>query len=187
MRLFFAVDLPDTLRHQIASATAHAREVAPRVAWVAPALLHITVKFLGECDESMERDVRARAREVVRGVAPIAVSLEGGGAFPNFWAPRVVWIGMRHAQPLVQLAQRLDDALATLGLERDRRPFRPHLTLGRVKTPLARDVAAQLELALRTLRSSWPLQLTNLSLMQSQLSAAGPRYSTRAEFALGGA
>lgn len=185
MRLFLAVTLPDEVRDGIASATERVRTLLTRVAWVQPSLLHLTLKFVGERDAELVPRIAEAARGVAAGAAPIATSLEGGGAFPNFPAPRVVWIGMTHASALSALAVGLEDALVPLGVPPERRAFRPHLTLGRVKRALSRDEGALLEREVRALSGRWPLPVAHVELMRSELSSSGPRYTSLATFPLG--
>lgn len=69
---------------------------------------------------------------VAHAAAPFTVRLAGAGAFPRPSAPRTLWIGVVDgAQPLADLAARLDDALASSGWHRETRPYRAHLTLAR--------------------------------------------------------
>ena len=185
MRLFLAVNLPDDVRDGVASATQRARATHPGVAWVQPSLLHLTVKFIGERNAELVPRVVDAARAAAAAVAPFESALAGGGAFPNFRAPRVVWIGMANASPLVALAARLDAALVPLGIPAERRPFRPHLTLGRVRRALSPDEGEGLAREMRALAGRWPLPITHVDLMRSELSSAGPRYTSVATFALG--
>lgn len=191
MRLFFAITLPDAIRDALAQETAELRAEIRSITWVAPQLLHITMKFLGECDETALDGIQRVARSVATSAQPISLSLGGGGAFPNFLAPRVVWIGMHNAAPLITLAAKLERSLEPLGFAAEARPFRAHITLGRVKSALSRTDASRLEHGLRALHGVWPLRVSLLSLIQSELGRGdgrgGPRYTTRAEFPLGGA
>ena len=185
MRLFLAVTLPDEVRTGIASATERVRALLPRITWVHPSRLHLTLKFIGERDAELVPRISAAAREVTADANSLAFTLAGAGAFPNFRAPRVVWIGMENAAPLSILAARLDDALVPLGVPAERRPFRPHLTLGRVKGALSRDEGVLLEQELRALSGRWALPITHVQLMGSDLSSSGPRYTSLATFPLG--
>ena len=185
MRLFFAVEIPDAIRDDIANATSDLRRQFSRARWIAPELLHITIKFLGECEPRSVNAITEAADSVASQGAPFDALLRGAGAFPNFLAPRVVWIGMRYDTSFSRLAERLDRVLVDHGFPAERRPFRPHLTLGRIKTPLARDEASLFERSLRTVDDRWALRVRYLSLMQSELSATGPHYTRIASIPLG--
>lgn len=184
MRLFLAVTLPDEVRAGIAQAAAAARAAAPRVRWVREESLHLTMKFLGERDES---DVAPLADAVQRAVAALpgfSATVRDAGAFPNFRRPRAVWLGMHPHEPFVALATRLDAALAAHGVSVENRPFRPHVTLGRVGEPLSASEGASLERALRAIRQRWAMPVRDVVLMHSTPGAGGSTYTPLAVAAL---
>lgn len=185
MRLFLAVTLPDEMQEAIAGAIAPARQAAPTVRWVRAGLLHLTVKFLGERPEGDDVRIAAAARGALAGIVPFQVTVGGTGAFPNFRRPRVVWLDMHPPVPLADLAQRLDAALAPLGFARESRPFRAHVTLGRVTDGVPREQLAALERALRDVRASWTLIVRDVALMRSTLGPGGPAYTALHTIALG--
>ncbi|MCC6929216.1 MAG: RNA 2',3'-cyclic phosphodiesterase [Gemmatimonadaceae bacterium] len=137
MRLFVAVTLPDDVRESIARATAELRSAAPRVRWVRPEVLHLTVKFLGERPHGDERRIGDALRPSLAQASGCDATIRGAGAFPNFRRPRVVWLGMHPLAPLAAIARHVDDSLLALGIARESRPFRAHVTLGRVAPHLA--------------------------------------------------
>lgn len=185
MRLFLAITLPDELQAAIARALAPAREAAPAVRWVRDGLLHLTIKFLGERPEREVAPIAAAARTALAGVAPFDVTVGKTGAFPNFRSPRVVWLDMYPAAPLAAVARRLDAALAPLGLAPEARPFRAHVTLGRV-AGIPSDQRRALERTLRAVHGSWPLAVRDVRLMQSTLGRGGPVYEVLDRLALEG-
>ncbi|MBK9409663.1 MAG: RNA 2',3'-cyclic phosphodiesterase [Gemmatimonadetes bacterium] len=185
MRLFLAVTLPEELQDAIERATAPARAAAPRVRWVRAAQLHLTMKFIGERPASDVGPIAEVVREVVAGLPALRVTLRGAGAFPNFRRPRVVWLGMHPPAPLATLARHLDDALTPLGVDAESRPFRAHVTLGRVGEALAVDTAHTLERALHDVTASWSLAVRGVALVQSTLGPGGPSYRELDTFPLG--
>lgn len=176
MRLFLAVPLPADVQASIRQSTATLRKSAPSIHWIRAEGLHVTVKFLGERPDAEVSAIVAATRDVVTTTAPLDLVIGGGGAFPNFHAPRVVWLGMRNAHPLVFLAGAIDACLAPLGIAPERRPFHPHVTVGRVRAPLPRDEGARLAGALWAQGGQWPLRVTHLELMHSTRSAEGSAY-----------
>lgn len=92
---------------------------------------------------------------------------------------------MANASPLATLAARTDAALAPLGIPAERRPFRPHLTLGRVKRALSPDEGAALAAEMRALVGRWPLHVAQLELMRSEVAPGGPRYASLGTISLG--
>ena len=130
MRLFAAVDLDETARaaaagstHALATRLATADAPAP-VRWVPPEQLHVTLRFLGEVSEW-------QAGAFSAGLADL-------DCFPFSGAPRVIWLGMDEGrEQMAALKDELDDRLVSIGFESETRPFRAHLTLGRVNRPVA--------------------------------------------------
>lgn len=176
MRLFLAVTLSDDVRESIGRATAEARALAPGVRWVRPGLLHLTVKFLGERPDGDDRRVADALRPALARAHGCDATIRGAGAFPNFRRPRVVWLGMHPPAPLAAVARQVDDALFALGIERESRPFRAHITLGRVDHGLAPVDADSLERALGAVRSTWTVPVRDVAVIQSTLAHGGPTY-----------
>lgn len=124
-------------------------DVGPRIDWhalrkelaevdrgvrpVRPEQLHLTLRFLGDTDEGLVDDLTVLMARSVEGVEPFRLSFEGVGAFPNARKARVVWIGLSGAEPLVAIARRLEQGVVDLGWKAERRGFRPHATVARVK------------------------------------------------------
>ncbi len=94
MRLFIAVNLPAAVRDAIYADAEPLRAATNAIRWVSPAALHVTLKFLGEQDESLVAPLRDVLETVVPTHAAISVRTTEVGAFPNFRRPRVVWVGM---------------------------------------------------------------------------------------------
>src|SRR5690606_8650349 len=133
VRLFFAVKLPADEQEQLHDATARLRATDLPVRWVPPEHLHVTLKFLGTVAEPLVAAVQDAGARAAAGLAPFDARLGGIGAFPNVRRPRVVWVGVRDAEPLLRLHAALEQALAPLGFAPEDRAFQPHVTLGRVR------------------------------------------------------
>lgn len=186
MRTFIAANFDASLREHIYATAAPLREVAPSVAWVASHLLHVTLKFLGEQNAEFVAALASSLRTVGRTQAPLTVQLRGYGAFPNFRAPRVVWMGGEGDRAALEtLAKTIDDACATLGLAREERPFRAHVTLGRVKRLLGRGEARRLEHAAALRHEAFPWHVRSVDIMRSDLGGSGPTYTVLQSVPLG--
>jgi 2'-5' RNA ligase len=100
--------------------------------WVPPPNLHLTLRFLGpvrrEAVEAIERKLAAE----LAALRPFELEARGLGGFPSLAEPRVLWIGVREEPALVALQQAIEGWLAELGFPREERPYRPHITIGRV-------------------------------------------------------
>ncbi len=177
-RQFIALDLPDSVRGELARLC----EPLEEVRWTEPAQLHVTLRFLGEVPEE-RREEAVRRLAGIR-VEPFVLPVEGVGVFPPKGPPRVVWAGTGRGHPrLFQLRQRIDDALIGAGLDFDLRTFHAHVTLGRCGEDAARSIKGW-----RLRHEGFigaPFRVDHFSLYESVLGAAGPEYRRLRRFALG--
>ncbi|MFQ5950654.1 MAG: RNA 2',3'-cyclic phosphodiesterase [Candidatus Geothermarchaeales archaeon] len=137
--------------------------------------LHITLKFLGDVPEAALGPVKERLEDVVR--PRFSFEVRGLGVLPNERRPRVIYLAVRKgAREVAQLAAKVEDALASLGFPREKREFRAHVTLARIKQPwLARDlpqIFSEFEEA-----SAYTVEIEDLRLKKSLLTPSGPIYS----------
>jgi len=134
-RLFVAVPLSEPARLAVSEVVDRIRAGEPEgrgVRWVRLDGLHITLRFLGPTPEGRIPDVAAAVAGAARDVDPFGIRIAGADAFPPVGRPRTLWLDLdRGVDELAGLAARLDDALSGAGWERERRPFRAHLTLAR--------------------------------------------------------
>jgi len=138
VRCFIAIDLSSDVRAALADAGERLRAAAPRadVRWVATTALHLTLEFLGEVSEERLAGVRSALDAVAAATPPLALTCAGLGVFPGPARPRVVWAGITDGlRGLGLLATALERAMEPLGFPPERRPFRGHVTLGRVRSP----------------------------------------------------
>jgi len=151
---------------------------------VRPELLHLTLKFLGDTEESLAVDVMARMARSVEGIEPFTMRLKGMGAFPSMSNIRVVWVGIEDGPLLKDIASRLDNNLSDLGFERDRKGFVPHLTLARTRS--GKNIAnVQALLQENATKEYGEYLVDRILLKKSVLSPQGPTYSTVGEQPLG--
>jgi len=180
MRLFLAVELPDEIRTQLKDVQRVLRPHATAAKWVAPESIHITLKFLGEVPEK-------RLDEIDTALAgltwkPFTISVHGVGFFPGARSPRVLWAGM-DAPTMQGLTEELDARMEPLGFEREKRAFRPHITLARSKT-------SRLESVLVTASSTFAdrdfgsFTADRIHLVQSTLKPSGAVYSMIKKYSL---
>ena len=178
MRLFLAINFPAAVQREIATATAPLRDCAPELGWTAEDRLHLTLKFLGEQAESRVDALAAALANTVKQHRELVMSLGGIGAFPNFRRARVVWMGVSQEPRLELLHHDIEVAYDALGCELEGRPFRPHLTLARVREPLPVERMRALWRAAKRVDYDAEFIVRSIDLMQSDLSSSGPRYTT---------
>jgi 2'-5' RNA ligase len=177
MRLFVAINLPATVREAVHADAAPLRAATSGIRWVAESALHVTLKFLGEQDDTLVDALRTSVEAVAARYATLSVETTGIGAFPNFRRPRVVWVGMTGKQALQAIARDIDRTLVPLGIPPESRAFQAHLTLGRVRTELEAREAAALAAVAETVRTSRGFAVRTVDLMRSELGPGGSRYS----------
>jgi 2'-5' RNA ligase len=176
MRLFIALGLPQEVREELARLQGRLRGLPVR--WADPAGVHLTLQFIGETPEASAPALL----EALAGLpaAPFPLRLDGQGAFPNLRQPRVLWVGLGgDLTALGRLQAAVLAATAPLGFAPEARPFRPHLTLGRVRQDAGleerRAVGRAVEGAAPPAPLSW--QAGAPTLYQSTLTPAGAVYT----------
>lgn len=186
MRLFLGVDPGDACRRQLARTIERIQTTTSGVRWVVEDKLHVTLFFFGEVEDDRVGRMQSPLQEVMRQHVPFSVDVTGSGVFPDWRRPRVVWFGLRDGGALVQLGRDVHDRCKSLGFAADR-PFRSHLTIGRMPRPLAADQRDRLRKALSEQSGSWPFDVSRVVLMRSKLSPRGSVYTEVGSFPLGGA
>jgi len=182
IRTFVAIPLPDAWAAYASGAAAALADRVKGVSWVRQETLHLTIRFLGDLGESGVARVGeavARAAESVR--TPVA-SLGAVGAFPSLERPRVVWIGIAEGREALRaVGAAVNAAIDRAGFDRADKPFRPHVTLGRVR-PGASGLEAIRAAALPA--PPGPAALDRIVVMKSDLHPSGARYTALREVRL---
>ena len=133
MRLFIAIDIPETIRRDIGGM---GRSLA-RSRSVPDDQLHLTLKFIGEVEGSRVLDIEEKLQEICR--PPFSLCLKGVGVFPPRGVPRILWAGVEPHDNIVALRNTIERTLAEIDIPREKQKFTPHLTLARLKDcPLRR-------------------------------------------------
>lgn len=172
-----AILLDDRLREGLDAEIARLRTVAEHVAWVAAPNLHLTLSFLGGVDEARIPAVGEALVRAATAQPPFDLAVHGLGAFPTLARIRVVWAGVIEGASAVSgLAAAVERELSPLGFAPEARAFTPHVTLGRVRMP-RRDPALEQAVRAGAEREFGRLRVTRLSLMRSDLSPRGARYT----------
>jgi 2'-5' RNA ligase len=183
MRLFAGIPIVDDARREIVTLLGRLREGDWPVRWVHDEGLHLTLKFFGEVAPERLEVIAEAVRFAGRDTGPLALRLDGLGAFPSVVRPKVLWVGIDAPPTLELLYDRLERGGEAIGFPPEGAPFRPHVTLGRVREG-HRLPAGGLEEAGRTL-AAVPFVGSRLVLYESQLTTQGPRYEARLTLELG--
>ena len=180
MRLFVALEIPSEVRENLAAMIAALQATSKEPRWVRPGNLHVTLKFLGEVQETKLDAVRTALAQI-RSAEPVALAFRGLGFFPSEKHPRVFWAGIEASTNLRKLAGDIDEAMETQGIPREQRPYSPHLTLARferagVPEKLRSGIEENAQRNFGTLRTN------EFHLIQSKLKFSGAEYTTLASF-----
>lgn len=177
-RLFVALDLPLDCRQELADLALELRGTR----WLDPERIHLTLAFLGEISEHLRPDLIEALSEVSS--PALRLDFEGVGFFPRRGAPTTFWVGCREDERLTVLKRRIDRALATTGVSVERRRFRPHVTVARLKNCRPADLEALLQT--HSLFSRPAVDVASFSLYSSKLEPDGAVYRVEQRFALEG-
>jgi len=182
MRLFAAIPLSAPIRDAIAGMLRDLERHEWPVRWVKADRVHMTLKFFGEVEPAREPEIRAALSGAAHGSGAMPLSLTSVGAFPTLRRARTIWLGLDYPPGLELLADRVERACAARGFPPEGRPFRPHLTLGRVRegSRLSREAIA--ELGRTSVQGDFLAD--SLVLYESRTGAGAPEYTVRDRFDL---
>jgi len=174
-RAFISVDLPEV--GALTVLVDELRRTGSPLKLVDLSQVHLTLKFLGDTEELLVPRIADVIRSSVAGLKPFLVRLEGTGAFPNLRRPKVLWVGMAGAEPLVEIARRLEAGTEPLGYPREGRAFSPHITIARPRASGGLDAVRRV-IEARTHDTFGEVLVARVRLKKSVLAPAGPVYST---------
>ncbi len=197
VRTFVAVELPEEVKVQLGEIETRlnrqivmslgAMTAGKALKWVEPTAVHVTLKFLGSVAAERLNEIESALKRAAAGKAPFTIELTGLGAFPNTNRPRVIWVGA-HGQvvELGNLQADVDAQLVDLGFPQETRPFSPHLTLARLREGTNQQELRKIgEIVNNNAQTeSITVKIDTISLMRSDLSRVGARYTRMAEIAL---
>lgn len=185
IRSFLAFELPPEIRGQIGAVSKELQKTRMPVRWVKEENIHLTMIFLGSLNEDVIDEIKERVPSVVKGFSTIKTRLNGVGVFPHWRKPRVIWAGLDgEIERLSNLRDELQAELKVLGPGQEKRPFRPHLTIGRFKGRVDRDEDLKWILDRYQDISSDLCSLNELILFKSDLRPDGPVYTRMATWPL---
>lgn len=177
IRAFVALDIPPTVKNELDKLISALGQSRPAVTWVKAARVHLTIKFLGNVHPEKIDGIKTALQDVSSRCAPFRLQPTGCGAFPSLKQMRVIWAGLKGDQePLSALHTNVERALTSLGFPPEGRPFRAHLTLGRVKGPRELNSLQKALLAHQNFQAE-AFDATELVLYKSDLRPEGPLYT----------
>ena len=137
IRTFIAIELPEKIIYTISKVQEEIKSYGLKIRWVRPENIHLTLKFLGDTKAADTENVARAVSESVTDYPPISLVVKGIGVFPGIKRPRVIWLGVSNQLDVLTTFQKtLDEKLEAIGFPKENRPFRGHLTLGRIKSKI---------------------------------------------------
>lgn len=185
IRSFVAIPIPDDIKKTVQDWVEPLRKHDSSIRWVRPEGMHLTFKFLGEVEEErFEKEFYPEFTQLLGPFQPITVLVQGIGQFPARGNPRILWAGIeKGVDPLIQLAEAVDNFFEVFGFAKEKRKFSPHLTLARVKKKPSSGFFKAWS------REKFPLfgeyVADRVVFFRSELTKQGAVYSVLQEFKLG--
>ena len=173
MRLFIAMPLGAEVEQKLGEIINECRQHGGSVKWVKPENIHLTIRFLGDTDEGILDKLKQLLDAVATEFSPVETTIDRLGAFPNLQRPRVIWTSVSsETETLAKLAGQVELRVRKLRFEAEKKPFKAHLTLGRIRIPqgLVNLLAFLEEYALEPI----PVRFDRLVLFKSTLTPQGP-------------
>lgn len=176
MRAFISIELPSDLKDIFYNIQKQLSKDCVKIKWVAKKNLHLTLKFFSEIPEKKLEKVK----EVLSSIKfkPFKVSLDGLGFFPSRNYAKVIWIGLKNPEKIINLQGDIELKLNDLYPKDER--FSAHLTLGRVKAIKDRDAFLNLINTVKV--PGYEFEIKQFNLMKSVLTKDGPKYSVIEKF-----
>ena len=177
-RVFVAIELPAVVRRELIEHIDRLRNGVPdaRASWSREENLHLTLKFLGDIPASNVERLSAAASIATSRVESLEIVVEGCGAFPHRGKPRVLWIGIEDPSgQLTKLQRALEDECSKERFPREQRPFHPHLTIARVRTPHNSHNLAAMHEEIGFEAESF--RASELAVIRSELRSQGSRHT----------
>ncbi|HLV02152.1 MAG TPA: RNA 2',3'-cyclic phosphodiesterase [Acidobacteriota bacterium] len=184
IRAFVAIPLPEENQLRIKDTIETLRRLNLDARFPAVESVHLTLKFLGNIEEADVPAIASALDECCQTQSPFPVHLNGLGAFPHSANPRVIWMSVRAGRELDELQQLLETQLVDLGFEAEERPFRPHLTVARVKSRKNLKELLRLLSSAHNNFSAGSFQVKSAALYRSELKPSGAVYSILHQFFL---
>jgi 2'-5' RNA ligase len=177
-RIFIEVEIPDHVRQFAAEHIGVLRKIecGSRVGWAQPAKMHLTLRFLGEIDDALIAKVNESVITAANAHSSFRLTLAGTGVFPNKNRPKVLWLGINdRTNDLLRLRNDLDESLERIGFEREKRGFRPHLTIARLRE--TKGTTRLVETHVKTEFEPIKFGVSEIAVMVSRLERAGSVYT----------
>jgi 2'-5' RNA ligase len=184
IRSFISINLPDGIKRSMAELIAELKKPETDVAWVPAEKIHLTLKFLGNTDDSLIPKIKEHISKKLSHYNAFYIKIVGIGCFPSEKRPRVLWVGMENSDLLTSIQKDMDTEAAEFGFALEARPFSPHLTIGRVRSQ--KGIAEMIRRFSEFRTADFGIvEVKSIHIMKSELKPAGAEYTSLAEIPIG--
>jgi 2'-5' RNA ligase len=174
IRAFIAVEIDSLAKQKISDLVSCLKKTGSDAKWITEDQMHLTLKFLGNIDKSEIQKISDALSDIADNFNSFKINFSEIGAFPNMNRPAVIWLGIdKGAGILKMLNEKIETALEKIGLRRENREFKPHLTLARIRSP--KNMPNLIKLIKETSFNSGDndSRINKLALFQSALNPKG--------------
>ena len=183
MRVFIGIKLDERVHNEIEKFLEPFKKISSPIRWVKPENVHITLKFIGEVPEEKYAKIENYLGEAEFDTGPFDLRLAGCGKFGRGNTLNIFWIGITPSDPLALVFKKIENILAKIGIEKENRPFKPHITVGRNKKNFNfKSFFNMIEENSQQLISEF--NVGHFQVFKSQLRPEGPIYTTLKEIPL---
>jgi 2'-5' RNA ligase len=184
IRTFIAVEIPENITSAIRELQQGLKGYGVDIRWIRPENIHLTLKFLGDVPAADIDTICGAISKTVDGVPAIPLQAKGIGVFPGIKRPRVLWVGLTgQIESLMKLQKTLDSNLKDIGFPPEKRSFKGHLTIGRIKTIIPGKKFGDALMAFKNFESE-AFVAHKIILFKSELKPQGAVYTHLASTAL---
>lgn len=183
IRAFIAVDIDDKTKQKISELISNLKKSGADAKWITEGQTHLTLKFMGNIDENGVQKISDIISDISNDFEPFKINFSGIGGFPNLNHPSVIWLGIENgSEHLKRLNGAVETALEKIGFKKGDRPFKPHLTLARIRSDKnIRNLIKSIGEMNSDLDLKNTVEIDKLTLFQSVLNPKGAIYKIIAE------
>lgn len=180
-RAFLAIDLPETLKKKLGQLIASLSKdfTIPKIKWVNPRNLHLTLKFLGDINEKQKQFIGEKAPHLLQNFPSFQLSFSNLKLFPFLGHPRLIALFPSAIEKLLPIALSLEELAFQAGIAKEERAFLPHLTLARISNGNFLSLP-------KVSLNGFSFSVNQVKLFKSELQPENSIYTELFNFKLGG-
>lgn len=189
LRLFIAIPIPGEIKAQAVDLAGRLRKgfqfAGCRLAWLEPEAMHLTLRFLGDTSPEKVEPLAAAMQAISERYSPLEMKLGDIGVFPNWRAPRVLWVGVSDkTRQITELQREIEAAVIALGFKSEGKEFHAHLTLARFKSLRGARAAREIVASHRNFKTERFI-VPEAALFESVLRPEGAKHLAVKKFLFG--